>query len=189
MGRDLVINMTDVERGFAAMKRRADTVRTVFQALKRPAAQDHADHAARAMGPDGPWPRRSRATLAKLEDRAAVVRVSRRRRTRTHRGTNTKITTTVTHLARARELLGSLPRSMRFTASAKELKAASGIRRRGLAEVHNSGGTAGRGARIPRRTYIYWSERFTRLASEAIETHVFGGWDPSIRLKRLSLSL
>lgn len=191
MGRDLVVNMTDVDRGFAGMKARRATLRTVFQALKRPAAQDHADHAARAMGPDGPWPRRSRATLAKLEERAAVVRISRRRRTRRHRGSSgvTKITFSTTNIARARNILGTLPRSIRFSASAKELKAESGIRRKGLAEVHNSGGIAGRGSSIPQREYIYWSDRFRRLAAQAIELHVFSGWDPAIRLQRLRLSL
>lgn len=182
---NVTIDFGDVDRGFDAMARRGNTLGTVFQALKVPAKQDLSSHAARAMGRDGPWPRRSVATAMKAEQRAAVVRVSRRSRSKWTRKAGVKLTTT--RISRVRRLLGTLPTSTRISVRGNHtLVEKSAIK---WADVHNSGGVAGRGAVQPRREFLWFSDRFLEVMRDAIELHVIGGWDPSIRLQRLRLSL
>ena len=164
--------------------RRRD-VGTLFQALKRPAKQDIDDHARRMLGPDGPWPRRSVASAMKVDDRAGTVRISRRRRRSWRRGT--KVTITTTKLVRARNILGRLPAATKYRVrAAGEIAAESPIE---WAAAHNKGAKVGRGAVLPRRELYWWSDRFVDLARHAIETHIVAGWDPSIRLSRVRLSL
>jgi hypothetical protein len=193
---DVRIDWRDVDRGFAEMARRADTVSTVFHALKRPARQDQEDHARRAMGPDGPWPRRSVATAMKSDDRSAKVRLSRRRNKKWafdskksgawSRGT--QISTMTVRYAKAKGLLGTLPRSTVYSVRGGD-ELVAGVRRPDWAGAHNTGAVVGRGARLPRREFLWWSDRFLEVMTAAVEQHVMSGWDPQIRLSRLRLSL
>lgn len=183
---DVTIDFSDPERGAAEMSRRADTLASVFQALKRPARQDQEDHAQKAMGSDGPWPRRAQATLDKLNERAARVVVSRRKRRNWNRGTQVTIRTTKRRVASTP--LGILPKAIRYSARGDALVAKSAIAR-GWGSAHQQGATVGRGSRLPAREFLWFSDRFLEVMTEAIELHVIRGWDPSVRLERLRLSL
>ncbi len=192
---DVHIDFRGVDRGFDALAQRAETIGTVFQALKRPAKQDQDDHAKRAMGPDGPWPRRAVATAIKSDDRAAKVRLSRRRNRKWKFSSSgqgwqrgTKVTTTTTRYGRARNILGRLPSATRYTVRGGDELVAE-VRRPDWGGAHNRGDTVGRGVRLPRREFLWWSDRFLELMTEAIELHVIKGWDPAIRVSRLRLSL
>jgi phage gpG-like protein len=57
--------------------------------------------------------------------------------------------------------------------SPRELAA---IHRVPWAHVHQEGGTAGRGSRIPARPFIYMSGKFLGIAIPAIADHLAAGW-------------
>ncbi len=57
--------------------------------------------------------------------------------------------------------------------SRTELVVASNIE---WADVHQSGGVAGKGAKIPERTFIYLSDKFIAIALPKIRDHLLRGW-------------
>lgn len=182
---DVQVKLGDVERGLGDMEARASTLNSVFQALKRPARQDQEDHARRAMGRDGPWPRRSQATLEKLDDRVSRIVISKRKRKSWRAGTRVTIRTVKRQIAS--NILGRLPGGVRFSVrGGRELVGRNRVTWSG---VHNEGGVAGHNARIPEREFLWFSDRFLEVMTDAVELHVVSGWDPSIRVKRLGLSL
>lgn len=58
------IDLTDVERGFTAMAR--VSYAKVFRELRPAMKQDTRDHVKARSGPDGGWPPRAAATMARL---------------------------------------------------------------------------------------------------------------------------
>lgn len=54
------VDLSDVERGLAALYAQRQSARLTFDLLRRPARRDQIDHGRKQSGPDGRWPRRVR---------------------------------------------------------------------------------------------------------------------------------
>jgi phage gpG-like protein len=72
-----------------------------------------------------------------------------------------------------RKLLGKLPTAVIVTARNGIVRAES---RAKWAAIHQDGGTAGRGARIPRREFLWISDGLMTLASEELQKAVLRAW-------------
>lgn len=70
-------------------------------------------------------------------------------------------------------MLGRLPRAWKVVVTQESLKFTNRVR---WSNVHNEGGTAGNGARIPRRQFAYLSRDLIDGAAEIYATHVAKGW-------------
>ena len=60
------LDIGDVEKGLAAMQRRARVLGPAFRELKRPLRLDQRDHSKRRAGPSAMWAPRAASTMAKL---------------------------------------------------------------------------------------------------------------------------
>lgn len=151
------IDLTDVERGLLGLDLRPSALRPVFNELRNPLRQDLRDHQAKERGPDGKWPARSRGTTSRLTSRRRGRTASGRRRGRRKAG----------------RLLGRLPHLFVLRVNAWGLSAEN---RAKWSLIHAEGGTAGRGARIPKRDYAYMSDQFLDLSVEFVQECMLLGW-------------
>lgn len=62
----LRLDISDVERAFRSLEKRARALGPVFRELKGPLRADQKAHQDAETGPDGKWPQRSAATIEKL---------------------------------------------------------------------------------------------------------------------------
>lgn len=167
---DVKINLTDVDKAIAESKALARELGRVFRALKPWAKRDQLDHAALTQGPDGPWPVRARATLERRQQRSRVV-VTRRQTTRARKGGGAGAS--IVTRQRATWPLGTLPKSIRYRAERDALRASSGIE---WAQAHIDGATVGRGAKLPARNYLWFSDPFLDMVAASIEDFVIAPW-------------
>lgn len=134
---DVAVNVR-IDGAMASLQRiaRLDT-RRVFMTLRAPARQDQRDHDKKESAPGGHWPGLAASTLA--------------RRTR-KRGRNKA----GKQQSWPQKLLGRLPRALQAIVSTRSLIVRS--RGRSWVIVHQAGGFAGHGARIPQRQYLWISK-------------------------------
>jgi len=126
--------------------RRTDS-RKVFGASRRPMRDDVRDHAKQQSGPSGRWSPRAAST---------VERASHGRR-RGGRG----------------KLLGRLPRAIVVKATADSVRAESVVR---WSQVHNLGGRAGKGARIPARRFMWISKALKKTVRDLFKAALARAW-------------
>jgi hypothetical protein len=62
----LRVDLSDVERAFGSLERRARALGPVFRELVKPMRDDQRDHGAKGEGPDGKWPQRASSTIQKM---------------------------------------------------------------------------------------------------------------------------
>lgn len=151
------INLTDVEKGLLGLDVRPSALRPVFNELRNPLRDDLKDHARQQEGPEGKWPGRSRRTMSRLTARRRGRTASGRRRSR----------------RRAGRLLGRLPSLFVVRVSGHGISAEN---RAKWSAIHQEGGTAGRGARIPARPFAWISDRFLDLSVEFLAEVMQLGW-------------
>lgn len=163
------VDTTDVEKGIDAMRAKARRMGEVMRALKGPFRKDLVAHQKAQSGPDGAWPKRSRATQERFEKRNKKFRTSFTRR-KSKRGAGAKV---VTRQA-IQEPLGVLPRAVKASARSTQVLVQSVVP---YASAHNDGATVGRGVRIPRRELFFASDDMLSLTVRSIEEHVISGWD------------
>jgi phage gpG-like protein len=72
-----------------------------------------------------------------------------------------------------RRLLGRLPGAVSIAASADAVRAVSKVPWSG---VHQHGGRVGRGARIPARTFLYFSPDYLRAMAERFAAYAVAQW-------------
>lgn len=167
---DVRVNLADVDKAIRESKALAGELGRVFRALKPWAKRDQLDHAARTQGPNGPWPVRARATLERRQQRARVV-VTRRQTTRARKGGGAGAS--IVTRQRATWPLGTLPRSIRYRSERDALRASSGI---DWAQAHIDGAIVGRGAKLPARDYLWFSDPFLDMVAATIEDFVIAPW-------------
>ena len=155
---DVRVNLADVERGIRALKENGRDLQRVFRAVGPEAREDQAKHARSAMGPDGPWPQRAASTTERLLARPRGRTAKGRKRARRRPGL----------------LLGRLPKAIQLRATRSDLTISSTVE---WADVHHSGGTAGRGSRIPQREFLWWSQPFVERVVDLIERFVIEPWE------------
>lgn len=145
------LDTRDVEKGLRALLQEGHS-RGVLAALKQPVRADQKEHAKRQEGPDGRWPSRAASTVAKrrrLKSRRLV------------RGPN-------------RKLLNTLPRrTVTVKATGSKVYALSKVP---WAGVHQHGGRAGRGAVIPARKFLWFSDDFYTEANGIICDRLQRAW-------------
>lgn len=127
---------------------RRSVIATALKDLKVPMRLDQRDHAKAKSGPDGSWAPRAASTLAS--------------RARAKRKLPAK-------------LLGRLPTAVGYKATLGEVIAESRV---AWSAIHQDGGTAGRGARIPARPFLWISDKLMITAEEILTWHIltaFGG--------------
>jgi phage gpG-like protein len=176
----LLVHFEDrkVRRALRKMGDNCKALGKVFRHLRPVLREDLQSHAEREESPaGGRWPARAASTLARLEKRAGThTRVKRDRRQRKLKGgarfsgpqRETRISRKMT------SLLGKLPIGVKTSARGQSsLEAASPV---AWAGVHNDGGTAGRGSRIPQREFVAFSGDFLAEASEDLVAFVHAGW-------------
>lgn len=151
------IDLSDVERGLLGLNVRPSALRPVFNELRNPLRGDLKDHQAQQEGPGGKWPARSNRTTSRLSARRRGRTASGRRRGRRKAG----------------RLLGKLPHLFVLRVSSYGLSAEN---RAAWSDIHDKGGTAGRGARIPARPYAWLSDRFLDLSVEFVAECMQLGW-------------
>ena len=110
--------------------------RSIFASLRRPLGRDITDHRDAQRGPRGPWPALAAAT------RARYARQGKRRN---------------------RRMLGRLPSARRSVVRSDSLSSISRVK---WSWVHQAGGRAGRGSRIPQRQFMWMSNSFLRYAGD-----------------------
>lgn len=168
------VDLGDPMRGFAAMEDAAKRLRPAWAALRRPMRDDQRDHAKAQAGPAGKWPRNSPKTI----ERAKQMRRGRRKAKARAKGTRketVKFSNRKRRQFRASRLLGSLPnRAVQVRQmGADGLVAFSRVP---WSAIHQEGGRAGRGSRIPARPFLWLSDGFLSTAEKTIADHVAGGF-------------
>lgn len=151
------VELSDVEKGLIGLDLKASAMRPVFNELRAPLREDQKEHAQQEQGPEGKWPARSRKTMARLGARRRGRTAKGRRRSRRRPG----------------RLLGRLPGILDVRARSTSLSAESKAKWSG---IHQDGGTAGRGARIPPRPFLWISDRFFDLSVELFAAVLELGW-------------
>jgi len=152
------IDLRDVRRGLRGLRRAASDLRPAWRELRTPFRKEQREHFRDQEGPDGKWPA--------LQSESKSRNLRRARRTATKRGRPMP-------RRASRKMLGKL-RSFAIMASRRRLRAISKIPFSG---IHQEGGRAGHGARIPRRTHLWVSDQFERVRIlPAIARHMLRKW-------------
>lgn len=169
------VDLTDVVHGMKGMRGRAQNLSPVFRALRPIVAKDLQDHFKERRGDAGPWPNYARSTL---EKRAGARRKARYLR-RLERRSGISIAARGRARTRARGprggMLGRLKQRSAWTTTAGRQSLVF-EHRVAWAGIHDQGGTAFRGARIPTRTFAYVDEAVGDLAAEMLRGYVVEGW-------------
>lgn len=74
---------------------------------------------------------------------------------------------------RRKRLLGRLPTALRVRPDRDGIVIRSQVR---WSSVHQDGGVVGRGARIPARSFLWWSGDFLDLAADSLLAYALRGW-------------
>lgn len=121
-------------------------IRRTFNDLKGPATFDQRHHWRKDEAPWGHWPALAPSTIARRM----------RPRGKDKKGRNRSW---------PKKLLGRFPTAIKKTASARSLVVESRVKR--FSMIHQKGGIAGHGARIPSRQYLWISDWLLRQAEKA----------------------
>ncbi len=149
------VDLTEVDRGFAALGAAARNLGPVFTDLKKPLRLDQRQHAQRREGPEGAWPAKSPVTLEReARSKARAKKLGKKAR-------------------RSRRLLGRLPGAITVKADGHRVLAFSKAR---WSRVHQDGGRGGRGARIPARPFLWASKKMLLLAKVRLKRHLTEAW-------------
>lgn len=157
------VDVRDVVQGMDALVRRGRDLRPVFRELRTPFRADLKNHFGERAGPDGAWAPYAASTLERFRrGRGNVRRRGARKGQVTKRGAR-----------RLANQLGRLKSSFIFRAGRKDLEAVSRVPWGG---VHQFGGSAGRGAQIPSRTFAWVSDTFALAAATQIRDYILEVW-------------
>lgn len=139
-----VVYLGSVQNLFARLSK--VDIRKTFRDLKGPAVFDQRHHWRKDEAPWGHWPGLAASTLERRT----------RKRGRDKKGRNRSWPT---------KLLGRFPTAVKSTASARSLVVESRVKR--FSMIHQRGGTAGHGAKIPSRQYLWISQWLLQQSQKA----------------------
>lgn len=140
------IDLDEVYRSMDEAIRRGHSLGPIFRDIKGPLKVDQQEHAKDRAGPDGAWPPRAAATLAKLRANGR----------------------------RARRPMGRLTSSVKYRSTATGAIGESPVAWSGGAI--SKGGKVGHGATLPARQFLYASDQLLRFAGEMILDFIFDRW-------------
>jgi phage gpG-like protein len=152
--REFKVDLTDVEKGLRSLAKTGGDVAETLKLLTKPLRDDQREHGRQMIGPGGEkWKPRAASTVL----RARVAKGKKR-----IKGAN-------------RKLLNSLPnRTVQIRQSGDSLIAYSKVP---WAGIHQHGGTAGRGAKIPARPFLWFSFEFLSLARRLVIKRLMHAWN------------
>lgn len=162
------VDLREVSSAFRNQLRAAKDLRPVWREIRTPFRKAQARHIQEQRGPDGPWPKLARSTVAKR-----LKAVQSERKNFTKRGKLRKPVQRRLNRVLSRRLLNRL--KFRARPHQAELEGRYGE----VGGIHQLGGRAGRGARIPARTYLYPDQRVVAITVSAIERHLVGAFVPT----------
>jgi phage gpG-like protein len=159
------VDVRDVLSGLKALKDRAVDLRPVMMPALLELAEDVVTHFRRQEGPDGPWPARAASTVERgLQRRGFVRKRGARRGQLTRRGERW-----------SQHLLGAFRGIGGYRAFAGPQDAT--IKAKGeWAGIHQFGGVAGRGSRIPARPFLWASDAVVERTAEALSKFLREAW-------------
>ncbi len=155
-----------VQKALRKWKKSKDILGQVFRDLRPRLREDLVEAAEKETGPSGAWPRRAPTTEKQKTLHAPTVR-SARGKTRRASGPARQVARGSTRL------LGRLPDTVPVTTRGLSVGAKSSVK---WAGIHNDGGVAGHGARIPKREFVFLSRDFLDDAVDAIEKRFISVW-------------
>ena len=133
---DVTVNIRQVIRAFDRIAKL--DVKKTFRDLIGPTRFDQRHHWRKDEAPDGHWPGLAPSTLERRSRPRGINRKTGRRQ------------------SWPKKLLGRFPTALQAIPSSKSLIMRSRVKR--FSMIHQQGGTAGHGARIPRRQYLWVSD-------------------------------
>jgi phage gpG-like protein len=166
------VDISDVLHGFDLMRARASDLSLVYRDLKEYLKDEIAAHFRKAEGPTGAWAPRAASTEARARYGSLTAPKRRGKGKAARVGPMLRLRRGA---ADRKRLLG------RFRAvGAYVFKVTSSsltmYPRGPWAAVHQYGGTAGHGSKIPARPYLWISDRVVRRFEEALHLHIMSGW-------------
>lgn len=141
------VDLSHVERGLEALYAKGRDTRPVLASMRVPARRDQVQHGRAQSGPEAKWKPRAASTTE--------GRSKRRRRIRRRRILGRLSSAVVTRVAR-----GGLVVESQVAWS----------------EIHQSGGVAGRGSKIPARPFLWWSQQILDEVAGRIVEHIGRAW-------------
>lgn len=158
---DAEIDLRDVEAGLTGMANAGRNLSPLLRRWKKPLRDDQRQHAREEEGPSGAWVPLSPWTMAKRLARKG----KQGRRRRAHRQGP---------LFSRKRVLGRLPSAINVISDAHRVAVVS---RASWSGVHQDGGTAGRGSRIPARPFLWLSKKVVAYAADQAQRYLLAGWD------------
>lgn len=123
----------------------------VFREARGPARFDQNHHDRKEEGPDGHWPALHPSTIARY---AKLARSKRRR-------------------SKPRKLLGRLPKALISIVTSQSLIVRSRVP---WASAHQNGAIVGRGARLPRRQFLWISDWLVTRTAQLFREALLKAW-------------
>lgn len=138
---DARIDTHEVEHALERLSRAGNDLRPIFNAARRRFRADQKDHADRQQAPEGRWQSWSPRYVQSLQARPG------RRKFRAHRAGPVRV---------RGKILGRLPKAFKIVVGRDFLRATSRVPWSG---AHQRGDVVGRGVHLPRREFLWVSEK------------------------------
>lgn len=146
------LELDDLQAGIFGILNQAERrARAFFMELKPGGRKDVKQHQKDRRGETSSWPPRATTTRKRARHKS---------KTKRRKGARTS-------------LLVNLARTWKIFTSVDHMKF---VHRVTWSGVHDQGGKAGHGARMPRRQFAYWSNKFMDSAVRQYRAYVLKGW-------------
>lgn len=143
------LDASDFVLGIRKMRERGKHLTRVMREIKPDMRADQRDHAKARSGPESKWAPRAKSTIERFGRSKTGRRLSPRP-------------------------LGKLLSAITYTAGRSGVVAESRVSWSG---IHQWGGTAGRGAKIPARPFLWLSASLVANAAAKVRDYVLAGFD------------
>lgn len=159
------VDWREVSAALKDAKAAGKDLRPVWRVIRKPLLEDQRNHAKAQAGPDGSWASHSRSYTLRRRARPRVrvgPQLQRRRRRRR------KVA------PRRLRMLGRLPLALRVLSTRNSVSAISRVAWSG---VHQTGGTVGRGRRVPKREFLWVGRGVLLYTVILLDKHVVEAFD------------
>lgn len=167
------VDLSDVLRGFALMKARGADLSPVMRDVKEWLKPEIAEHFQEQEGPEGTWPAWAASTVERRSFARGSGYVRKRGKKREGRaGSRFKrrqLKWNRTPLGRFGQVRSYV---FRMTSQSITMQA-----RGAWAGIHQFGGIAGHGARIPARPFLWVGDELVERFGRAVMIHIVEGWE------------
>lgn len=146
----LSVDLRGLGYAFSRLRRFSEDLRPAWRELRKPVRADQRDHRKEKQGPAGPWAPRAESTMEAYRER-------RQRGRKPPRG-----------------LLGRLPAALITKIERKRMIVESRVKWSG---IHQDGGTAGHGAKIPARPFLWVSQQLADQVASVVSAMAKKVWE------------